>query len=96
MSNEKTGDTADREAAARGRKILEENPELAQHVRELAPECANLEEFVEAFGYGNSCNRCGRKGLDDNEYTDCELVVSDDDPAGVLVCHECLGYQDAD
>jgi hypothetical protein len=78
---------------AEAKRILASNPKLAQFVRELAPECANEEEFLEAFGFGNICSRCGRKGLDDEGYTDCALVPSDDG-YGQLVCNECLRPED--
>lgn len=64
--------------------------DIAQMARELAPE-STQEEFLEAFGLGNVCERCGRRGLDDDGYTDCDLVPDPDDPQtfGLLLCHEC-------
>jgi hypothetical protein len=66
--------------------------ELRQHARELAPETDSFEEFAEMFGLGSVCERCGRKGLDDEDYTDCDVVPSDDPdaPRDILLCHECL------
>ena len=29
------------------------------------------------FGFGNVCERCGRKGLDDLGYTDCDVSAND-------------------
>lgn len=65
--------------------------ELEQTARELAPE-ATQEEFLEEFGLGSTCERCGRQGLDDEEYTDCELVADPTDARGpwILLCHDCL------
>lgn len=65
--------------------------ELRQRARELAPETDTFEEFAEMFGFGNVCERCGRKGLDDLGYTDCDVVPSDDPEApDILLCSECL------
>jgi len=64
--------------------------ELRQHARELAPEADNFEEFAKMFGLGAVCERCGREGLDDEDYTDCDLVPGDDGDWESLVCHECL------
>jgi hypothetical protein len=73
-------------------EVARQNPEVAQiveelrqHARELAPEADSFEEFAEMFGLGSVCERCGRKGLDDEDYTDCDLDEGDH-----LVCHECL------
>jgi hypothetical protein len=79
-------------------KMARENPDIAdaidelrQHARELASESDNFEEFAEMFGLSNVCERCGRQGLNDEDYTDCDLVP-DDDPQGPehLVCLACL------
>jgi hypothetical protein len=66
--------------------------ELRQHARELASEVSSFEEFAEMFGIGSVCERCGRRGLDDEDYADCDLVPSDDPeaPWDILVCHDCL------
>src|SRR5262249_54323074 len=71
---------------------LEKAPrEFAQAARELALETGSFEEFAAALGLGNSCERCGREGLDAEGYSDCEFVLGGDpDDFGELVCHECL------
>ncbi len=68
---------------------------LAQDVRELAPEASNEEEFLAALGFG-ICEKCGRKGLDD-DYTDCELIPDPKDPhgPGLLLCHDCVTPDEA-
>ncbi|MGO9155342.1 hypothetical protein [Mycobacterium sp.] len=81
--------TAEGTLDAEGRQQLDQ---LRQHARELAPEADSFEEFAEAFGLGSVCERCGRKGLDDEDYTDCDVVPGDDPeaPFDILVCNECL------
>jgi hypothetical protein len=66
--------------------------ELRQHARELAPEADRFEEFAEIFGLGAVCDRCGRRGLDDEDYTDCDVVPDEDGDDGPwdLFCHECI------
>jgi hypothetical protein len=80
--------------AAKGREMKGRemnDDQLRQHARELAPEANTFEEFAEMFGFGNVCERCGREGLDDEDYTDCDLVPSDDPEApDILLCQECL------
>jgi len=56
----------------------------------LAPEADSFEEFAQVFGLGSVCERCGREGLDDEDYTDCELVDDDESEWGILVCQKCL------
>lgn len=64
--------------------------DVEQRAGELAPE-ATKEEFLEEFGFGATCERCGRQGLDEEDYTDCELVADQSDAAGpwILLCHDC-------
>lgn len=66
--------------------------DVEQRARELAQEVTSEEEFLAAFGHGSVCERCGRTGLDDDEYTDCELVADPADPEGpwLLLCHDCV------
>jgi hypothetical protein len=70
--------------------------ELRQHARELAPEADSFEKFAEMLGFGAVCDRCGRGGLDDEDYTDCDVAPGEDGDDGPwdLLCHECL-RQDA-
>jgi len=66
--------------------------EIEQHARELAPESETFEQFAEAFGFGNVCEWCGREGLDDEEYSDCQLISETANPADppTLVCNQCI------
>lgn len=52
---------------------------VLQRARELAPECANAEEFLVAFG--SACERCGKQEPDGRTLADRELV-----------CDECLAH----
>jgi hypothetical protein len=76
-----------------GDEAAEALDELRQYARELAPEADSFEEFAEMFGLGNVCERCGRKGLDDEDYTDCDVVPDDGGPGELLVCRECLNEE---
>jgi hypothetical protein len=58
--------------------------EIEQRVHELAGDGSTLEEVYEEFGLANVCERCGRKGLNDEGYTDCEATDTG------LVCRTCL------
>lgn len=71
--------------------------EVEQMARELAPETTKA-EFLEAFGMGATCERCGRKELDDDDYTDCDIIPgppTDPEAPPVLVCHECVSPEKA-
>jgi hypothetical protein len=70
--------------------------EVQQVARQLAPESTE-EEFLEAFGVGSVCERCGRKGLDDDDYTNCVLVRDKANPDGpwLLFCNECAAAESA-
>jgi hypothetical protein len=62
---------------------------VLQRARELSLESSSQEEFLEAFAAAGACARCGKLGLDREEYTDCKLVrVNGSD--GELVCDDCL------
>jgi hypothetical protein len=66
---------------------------LRRSARELAPESDSPEEFVAAMGLGNVCERCGREGLDDEDYTACDLIPDSENPGGpdLLLCRGCIG-----
>ena len=63
-------------------------PEVEQGARERSNEVESEREFR----FGAVCARCGRRGLDDDKYTDCQLVGGDDSSDGpwILVCNTCL------
>jgi hypothetical protein len=77
--------------------IADSLEELRRAAAELVPECADFEEFAEMLGLGSVCEVCGRKGLDADDFADCDLVM-DNDPEvfGHLVCNGCLNGADPD
>ena len=58
-----------------------------QIVRELAADGASFEEVAVEFGFGH-CERCG-KSVDDDDYTDCDLLP-ERGTFGYVMCHDCI------
>lgn len=83
------------ELARRDPDIAAGLQDLRRRAVELEHECTSPEEFGEMLGFDCDCEMCGRKGLEADDFTDCDLVM-DDDPEvfGHLVCNSCLDGAD--
>jgi hypothetical protein len=82
--------------AANGREDEPGRRRVEQLARELAHELdADADaDTVPIFGFGATCRQCGRRELDEVDYTDCTLVRNlDGRPGGTwfLFCNDCAG-----
>jgi len=60
---------------------------IEQIVRELVADGASFKDVAAEFGFGR-CEKCG-KPVDDDDYTDCDLLP-EEDTFGYLMCHGCI------